>query len=975
MAILVKRVVACWALILFCHGLFAAPIKEKCRFTVRDQGIEREYFLYIPDCIAGVRNAPLVFSLHGYGGTAWDNFPDLISTAEREGFAICYPQGAIDPNNYPAWEVGYPFQKGAKVDDVKFLCRLAKLLQKQYGFDPQGTFVTGMSNGGEMCYILAARAADTFRAVAPIAGLQMQWAYEQYAPTTPVPLMEVHGTKDTISWWDGDLKNKGGWGEYISVPLAVTNWAAINRCLTEETIELPLYRPDGLKVILHKYVGGADGCEVRLYEVVGGEHGHNNGEMDTAAEVWSFFKQYLPNRKKCEIVNTMIGTGGDGLRATFLYPGATYPFGMVQFTPTFREPQCGFTGLLLSGVGCWSLGQFPVLPQNGNIEQSPSHMFNWKNSISGQKGSAGHYQCTIDNAITTELSVTKRSGMARMKRNNGHGDMSFAIGVGFEMTNGEIGRAEGRINSEGAFEGHAIAHDFCSAADTPFDIYYYAEFDRKPSKYGSWKDGDIYPDSDFATGQESGIYLSFADCDTLHYKFALSFVSMENAKENLRSENPGWDFDAVHRSAEDAWEKYLSMVDVKGDDYPRIEQFYTHLYHSLIHPSLCSDVCGEYMGSDFKVHKVAPGHNAYHMFSNWDTYRTQCQIVSMLAPDVMSDIVTSHANFANFCSGGMPRWTMANYETNVMQGDPGSAICATAWAFGARDFDKDAVAKAMYRTAEDVNCKSQVFPARPNLDDYLKCNGNCPPSMTLEYAIADYAIAQYALNAMGDAEKYKYYVERSHSWRKFVNPDTHWIQGLSPEGEWLGWHARWNEFQEASHVIYHWMVPHDMPKLIELTGGTDASEKRLDFLFEKLDDLYDGEHFAACNEPGFGVPWSYNWTNAPQKTCSVVNRILNEVYSTGIDGVPGNDDLGAMGSWYTFACLGLYPYISGVGGFATHCPIFEEIVLHLPGGDVLISGGDNSQTYHSKILVNGRPVQNHWIDWEQICNGGKIEFK
>ena len=672
-------------------------------------------------------------------------------------------------------------------------------------------------------------------------------------------------------------------------------------------------------------------------------------------------------------VNTLIGNGGEGLESTFLYPGATYPFGMVQFTPTFKEPNIGFTGFQLSGVGCYSLGQFPVLPQAGAIETSPCHMFNWKENIKDKKGHAGYFECTVDEKIHTEMSVTPRTGMAVMTPSEDCGQISMALGVGFEISNGEFGKGEGRLNADGSFEGHAVAHDFCSAADTPFDIYYYAEFDRKPITSGAWLEDNLMPGETAIEGRESGLYCVFDGNKPLKYKFAMSFVSIENAKENLKAENPGWNFDKVRKGAEKAWNDYLSKVEVKGGSPEREEQFYTHLYHSLIHPSLCNDVNGDYMGSDFKVHKVEEGHKAYHMFSNWDTYRSQIQMVSLLAPDVASDVVRSHLNFAEQCGGGMPRWAMANYETNVMQGDPGALICCNAYAFGAKDFDVNRVAKVLYRAAEDSTLMTQAFPARPDLGDYLTY-GRCHPSMTLEYCCADFGISQFALEACHDTLKANEYLRRSGNWKNVFNYETKWIQGRNHDGSYRGWHEAWNEFQEASHVIYHWMVPQDLNGLCDATGGKEASEERLDFLFEKLDDLYDGEHFAACNEPSFAIPWTYNWVGRPDKSSQVVHRILTEVYSTGMDGVPGNDDLGAMGSWYTFACLGMYPVIPGYGGFALNTPVFEDITIHLEGGDVRIKGGSDDFAYIKTMTVDGAPWSEAWLPYDMIKDGAEIVY-
>lgn len=267
---------------------------QTTEYQIRHQGMDRSYWLYIPDNLS--EKAPLVFVLHGYGGKAKGYRPELLHTAKKYGFAVCYPQGAKDRKGKNCWNVGYPFQKGLKTNDVDFICDLAKHLQKKHGFNKKNTFLTGMSNGGEMCYLMAMLRPDTFAAFAPIAGLTMEWSYKKYSPKKPVPLMEVHGTMDKTSLWEGDPTNAGGWGEYISVPLAVGIWAAEARCTHSETIEMPLMRN---KVLLHRHLGGVpawkDGpaVEVRLYEVIGGKHKWAFEDMDTCEEMWKFFSTYL----------------------------------------------------------------------------------------------------------------------------------------------------------------------------------------------------------------------------------------------------------------------------------------------------------------------------------------------------------------------------------------------------------------------------------------------------------------------------------------------------------------------------------------------------------------------------------------------------------------------------------------------------------------------------------------------------------
>ena len=283
------------ALTLVCVFVFTeASAQEARRFTMKHGGMEREYWLYLP---SGMKeNAPLVILMHGYGGKAEGYRPEMIAVAEENGFALCYPQGAVDGKGKTCWNVGYPFQKDLKTDDVDFICTLTRHLQKKYGLSRENTFCTGMSNGGEMCYLLACLKPEVFAAFAPIAGLSMEWSYRKFDAKRPVPLMEVHGTADKTSLWAGDPDNESGWGSYLAVPQAVAYWAAQAKCTHEETTEMPPVRN---KVILHTYKGGEPAwkggpdIEVRLYEVVGGKHTWALNDMDTCREIWKFFSIYL----------------------------------------------------------------------------------------------------------------------------------------------------------------------------------------------------------------------------------------------------------------------------------------------------------------------------------------------------------------------------------------------------------------------------------------------------------------------------------------------------------------------------------------------------------------------------------------------------------------------------------------------------------------------------------------------------------
>ena len=455
----------------------------------------------------------------------------------------------------------------------------------------------------------------------------------------------------------------------------------------------------------------------------------------------------------------------------------------------------------------------------------------------------------------------------------------------------------------------------------------------------------------------------------MQYKIGVSYVSVENARQNLEAENTAWDFEAVRRQAENKWDEYLSKIEVEGTNPDRITQFYTHLYRVFIHPNVCSDVNGEYMGADFQVHRTRT--KQYTSFSNWDTYRTQIQLLAMLDPGVASDVVVSHQQFAEQSGGSFPRWVMANIETGIMQGDPTSILIANAYAFGARNYDPKPIFEIMKKGAEVPGSKSQDQETRPGLKQYLE-KGYYNASEQLEYTSADFAIAQFALHAAGDEFASWRYFHFARSWKNLFNPETGWLQSRREDGSWK---PLSDDFRESSYKNYFWMVPYDLGGLIEIMGGREKAEQRLDELFSRLDAGYNDPWFASGNEPSFQIPWVYNWVGAPYKTQKTVNRILNEQYSSRIDGLPGNDDLGTMGAWYVFACIGLYPEIPGVGGFAVNTPIFERVKISLPKGDILITGGSEKNIYTHSLKLNGQECKGTWIDWRDLENGATLEYK
>lgn len=678
-----------------------------------------------------------------------------------------------------------------------------------------------------------------------------------------------------------------------------------------------------------------------------------------------------------EKVNTMIGTKGKGkspeemyLEAGFTFPGATYPFGMVQFTTTFFDENKGFVVNQLSGAGCPHMGNFPTLPLNGTLGSSPNDMKSFKPQYHMEKAMAGYYKVKLGGSnIDCELTDTKRTGMAQYHFSDTAKQATIVIGSGINAT--KITVAHITITGPGKCEGYANGGSFCGIK-TDYRVYFVAEFDVTPISSGTWKGDKLNASSTSEDGENSGAYFTFNVPANrfIHYKFALSYVSLKNAKENLKAENPNWSFATVKNSAISAWNHYLGKIEVSGGDNDLTTQFYTHLYHAFVHPSISNDVNGEYMGADNKV-KKAVGFKDYTEFSNWDTYRTTIPLLAMLAPKETGDMMQSLVKFAQQSGGGFPRWVMANIETGIMQGDPTSIVVANAYAYGATGFDTKVALEVMRKGAEVVGTKSQNELTRPQLDQYIS-KGYAQSSMSLEYNSADFAIGEFALQSAGDKYLYNKYLLSAQKWKNIYNPDTKWLRSRNADGTWRDENA---DMREASYRTYFWLVPFNLSKLIDTIGGKQFAENRLDDYFKRLDADYGQTWYAAGNEPDFQAPWTYNWVGAPYKTQTLIRRIMREQYKNKDNGLPGNDDLGAMGAWYVFAGIGMYPMIPGYAGFSVNSPSFSHIKIHLGSGKTLnINGGSQTKPYISSLKVNGKVWSSTWIPYSLIKNGGNISY-
>jgi predicted alpha-1,2-mannosidase len=488
-------------------------------------------------------------------------------------------------------------------------------------------------------------------------------------------------------------------------------------------------------------------------------------------------------------------------------------------------------------------------------------------------------------------------------------------------------------------------------------------------------------------GLQSGSWVTFDTTArrTVTMKVAISYVGQSGAASNLAAEDPGWSVPAVSRHTYAQWNELLKRIRIGGGTSAQQVQFYTALYHALVEPSIFSDADGRYLGFDEAVHRLGRGQVQYANFSGWDIYRDEVPLLAVVAPQQTGQMMTSLLN--DQAQGGwLPKWGFANDYTDVMNGDAADPILAEAYAFGVRNFDAKAALAAMVKGATVVPTTDQLgqgwYTERPQLAPYESL-GYVPnttqsslspepngASETLEYSTADFAIAQLA-KSLGSTSTYTTFLKRSQNWTNIFNTDTGYIQPRDAAGQFpagdpttdgMGSFGQ-SGFQEGDAAQYTWAIPQNPQGLITAMGGNAAAIQRLDTFFQHDNAGPNQPYYWAGNEPSLGTPWLYDYAGAPYKTESLVHNLLNTVYSDSPGGEPGNDDLGAMSSWYVWASLGMSPETPGTGVLALSGPIFPRAEFDLPGGHRLTmqAPGASTTSYVHALAVNGRPWAPAWL--------------
>jgi predicted alpha-1,2-mannosidase len=388
----------------------------------------------------------------------------------------------------------------------------------------------------------------------------------------------------------------------------------------------------------------------------------------------------------------------------------------------------------------------------------------------------------------------------------------------------------------------------------------------------------------------------------VYARAGISFVSISNAVANLEAENPGWDFASVQAASDSAWNNLLNHVVVSGGTTAQLTTFYTALYHSYFHPNVFSDANGQYRGMDQQVHTVPAGHAQYENIPAWDCYRSRTPLGALLTPGQESDIAQSLVNYAQQGGGGLPRWEQANRNSGGMVGDGPVIILSTTYALGATNFDLAGALTAMRLDAGTLGTTSDGNTVRSGLSDYLNLGYvSGEASVTLEYASADFALAQFE-QAMGNNTNYTFLM-RSGNWRNLFNSATGYIQPRNADGTWVTNITASSQtgYVEGSAAQYTWLVPFNVRGLFDDLGGNANAAARLDTYFTQLNAGPGSQYAFMGNEPAEPDPWEYDYAGAPYKTAATVRRIQTQLFNSTTNGLPGNDDAGAISSWYVFS--------------------------------------------------------------------------
>ena len=683
-----------------------------------------------------------------------------------------------------------------------------------------------------------------------------------------------------------------------------------------------------------------------------------------------------------------IGTGFHG----HTYPGATVPFGAVQLSPDTRRANwdacsgyhysdstmTGFSHTHLSGTGCIDLGDILFHPTIANI-QHPEKRYTFSPlSFSHRNETArpGYYRVKLNNGIQAELTATTHAGVHRYSFPE-NGEPQIIIDLAHLLDNEKINETELSLNS-GEISGMRstsgwVANQYIYFV-AQFSVPFHAEFISNGQPVSTHKP---------LRGENIQAVLSFPGSKgkTVVAKVGISSVSIENARLNLQTEVPDFDFDRVKSETQSRWKDALSVFQVSGGTPEEMTNFYTAVYHSMVVPNTISDINGEYRGADQQIRK-AGSRKVYSTMSLWDTFRTWNPMMTLTDTTLVNNMIHSFLNFYDQ-TGQLPIWPLSSGETGTMIGYHSVSVIYDAFSKNIRGYNTEKAFAAMKASAEKNSKGTTPFlelgfiPADSKRESV---------SCLLENAYDDWCIAQMAI-ALGHMEDFEHYIGRAKLYKNVFDGSSRFFRSRMSDGLWK---TPFNPFEtgrgytEATAWQYRFFVPHDIKGLINQFGGQKNFTDALDSLFTvksategHLSDITGlvGQ-YAHGNEPSHHMAYLFSFAGQPWKTQQMVRRLLKEMYQPTPEGISGNEDCGQMSAWYVMSSLGLYPVCPGSTQFILSSPLFENAVVHLANGRKLKITANNPQknSYIKEVYLNDKPVAENYITYQQLMEGGTLRF-
>jgi predicted alpha-1,2-mannosidase len=692
-------------------------------------------------------------------------------------------------------------------------------------------------------------------------------------------------------------------------------------------------------------------------------------------------------------VDTRTWTSGGGNT----FPGADVPFGMVQWSPdTYPDRNAGggygygdtelmgYSLTHLSGPGCGAGGDVPILPMTGALPSGNPNNDMTSFTNTGEVAQAGYYsaQSNMPNTITSEFTATAHSAMGRFTF-----PKTTAADFLLELQNSQNGDAADSAQIVGNNEvmGSDTSGDFCGESNNDgqsqlYTVYYDIIFSQ------SFTASQVVTES--GQTDPAGVFLTFNTTSNpvIDAKVAISYVSTANAQLDRVTENPGWDFDSVKAAAQSTWDNLLGKIGVSGGSESQTQEFYSLLYKDFLQPNITSDVNGQYMGADEKVHTIsAPQQNQYGIYSGWDIYHSLSQLQAVLDPAPASDMVTSQLNYYSQ-DQLLQQWGYLQDNNYVMVGDPMQSIIADYYAFGARNFNTQQALTDMLKQATTVN---DVRPgeAMEAKDGYIPypgpsscCNPHGSVATLLEYDSEDLALSQFA-SALGDSKDAGLLEQRANNWENLFDPNNDLLNPKDSNGNFIpGVVPTFPDNNEMYYVEgdayeYLWDTPNDYAALFSLLGGPAKVAPLVNQYLSQPNGF--GMFAELSNEFDFGEQYMGDYDQDPAGTQLAVNTMLNTMQAPGPSGLPNNDDLGANSSTTIWEMLGMYPENSGTDTMVFSGPHFPHATISLANGNTITINApaqSASNIYVQNLKINGSPYQQLSVPFSTLARGATLDW-